>query len=193
MGTNAVLPPQTCKEPSIIRAGDTVVWGRTFDDYPASDFTLSYVFVSATAQYLATAVASADHPDGFTVTVASATTAGWAAGRYTWQAYVRDADGNRFTVDEGQLQIFPNLETATGGIDNRDADEKMLDAIKALLAGKVLAGDAQMYEIHGRKLQRYSFAELEVLRGKYALRVRNNRVRRGERVSSRTVKVAFCG
>ncbi len=193
MASPVVLPNQTRKEPAIIRAGDTVVWQRTFNDYGPPDFTLSYVLVSTAAQYGFTAGLSTDGSGAFLIQIPSATTATWAAGLYRWEAYVKDSTGDRITIDEGELRILANLETATGGIDDREDDEKILDAIKTLLAGKVLAGDAQMYEIHQRKLTRYTFAELEKLRGQYALRVRNIRIRRGERVSSRSVRTAFRG
>lgn len=180
------------KEPAIIRAGDTVAWHRLFDHRSSTDFDLSYVLVSKKDQYTFTAEESSVTPDAFFVKVPAATTAGWVPGRYRWEAYLKNEGGDRETIDQGELTIMPNLETATGGFDDRDQDEKILDAIRNLIAGKVTE-DAQRYVIHGRELQRYTFAELEELRCKYALRVRRKRVQRGERVSSRTVRTAFLG
>ncbi len=188
-----VLPPQTKKEPAVVRSGDTVVWRREFRDYPSTDFSLTYAIVSATAQHIVAATVSDEYAGGFDIKIPSTDTATWTPGLYRWEAYVKNQDGERVTVDQGQLTVLVNLETATGGVDERDNDEKILDAIKALLLGKVLSGDALMYEIHGRKLQKHSYTELAALRSEYALRVRQNRIRRGESVSSRTVRVSFRG
>lgn len=188
-----VLQPQTKYEPATIRAGDTVVWERSFQDFPSSTFTLSYAIVSRTHGYAVTAIASLDTSGAFAVYISAATTAAWVPDTYRWEAYARDTAGERVTLDQGTLRVLINLETATGGVDDRHPDEKILDAIRDLMAGKVLAGDAMMYEIHGRKLQRYAFHELKALRSEYALRVRSLRAQRGERVSSRTKKAVFCG
>lgn len=199
MGTSAVIC-EPRQEPSEIRAGDTVSWQRSFLDYPASgDFTLSYVLVSRTVSYTVDGGMVAADGDVFDVTIPAATTALWVRGSYRWQAYINDTNGNRWTVGEGVVRILPNLQQTNGqGFDDRELDEKILDAIKDMLAGKALAGDAQRYVIHGtngqgRELQRYTFAELLKLRAEYARRVREIRVRRGERVPSRTVRVGIRG
>lgn len=194
MGTSAILC-EPRQEPSEIRAGDTVSWQRYFLDYPASGgFSLAYALVSRTVSYDVSGDQVTADGDRFVVTIPAATTAQWMKGFYRWQAYITDGNGNRWTVDEGVLRILPNLQQTNGqGYDDREMDEKILAAIKDLLAGKVLSGDAQRYMIHGpngagRELQRYTFAELEKLRGIYARRVREIRIRRGERVPSRTLR-----
>jgi hypothetical protein len=191
MSSSAVmLPFQTRKEPAIIHAGDTVSWDRAFSGYSPQDYTLTYVIVSPFAQYIVAATAADGAPNVFHAQIPAATTADWVQGVYRWEAYLKNATGDRVTIDQGQLTVSPNFETATQGIDARDDDEKALDAIKVMLSGKVTE-DAQRYVIHGRELQRYTMAELLNIRNVYALRVRRNRVLRGERVSSRTVKVGF--
>lgn len=192
MSIDATTEP--CLEPSQIHAGDTVTWTRKFADYPASGgFSLAYTFVTRTATLQVNGSQVTAIEDAFQVIVPAATTASWVAGMYRWQAYISDTDSNRTTVGEGILEVLPNLQVTTGGIDDREQDEKILDAIIDMISGKVLAGDAQRYMIHGRELQRYTFAELQKLRSEYALRVRNIRRRRGERVPSRTVRTAFLG
>lgn len=181
-------------EPSQINSGDAVTWTRAFAAYPSTvGFTLAYVLINARAKYDIAGDQVVANGVAYVVAVPSAITATWTAGTYRWQAYITDAGGNRHTVDESTVVVLPNLQAQSGGFDDREQDEKILSAIKDLIAGKVLAGDAQLYEIHGRKLQRYTFSELENLRDKYALRVRNIRIRRGEKVPSRSVRTAFCG
>jgi hypothetical protein len=178
-------------EPLRFVAGDTVKWTRNIPGYPSGANTLSYVLISRTATYQVNGSEVTAEGDGFAMTIPAATTANYAAGVYRWQAYISDGSGNRYTVGEGEVEILPNLQASTAGIDDREQDEKILDAIKDMLAGKVLAGDAQRYMIHGRELQRYTFAELQKLRGQYERRVRAIRIRRGERVPSRSIGVVF--
>lgn len=179
------------KEPDQISAGDSVSWNKAFPGLDVAGLSLSYSIVSRVARYEVDATAG--DSDCYSVSIAGATTAGWAPGRYRWVAYLKDGDGNRITASSGEMVVLPNLEAATGGLDDRDSDQKILDAIVALLEGKVLAGDAQHYRIGERELTRYSFSELEALRSKYALRVRNRKIARGERVPSRTRRTSFCG
>ena len=73
-------------EPTLLTAGDTWAWEITLADYPASaGWALSYALVSPTARI---AITSAAAGDAHRVTVAATTTAGYAAGTYTWQSYV---------------------------------------------------------------------------------------------------------
>lgn len=183
-----VIPIQ---EPASFVAGDTVKWTRRVPGYPSDSNTLSYTLITRTAVYQVDGSQVVASGDGFAITIPAATTAAWAAGVYRWQSYISDGDGNRYTVGEGELEILPNLQAQTGGFDDREPDEKMLDAIKDMLSGKLSAGDAQRYTIHGRELQRYTFAELQKLRGQYERRVRAIRIRRGEKVPSRSIGVRF--
>lgn len=171
-----------------------MTWRREFRGYPSGGaFALAYTLINRAAKYDIADSQVVGEAGDYIVTVPATATATWAPGKYRWQAYISDGDGNRFTVDEGEIRVLPNLQIQTSGFDDRESDEKSLDDIIALLAGKFVEGDSQMYEIHGRKNQRYTFDELIRLRSYYALRVRDIRIRRGERVSSRTVRTAFCG
>jgi hypothetical protein len=177
-------------EPSRIVAGDTVTWTRLVPGYPSGVNVLSYTIINRTNVYQVDGDKITATGDGFQVKISAAITADWVAGHYRWQAYVADAEGNRATVGTGELDVMPNLQVQTTGIDDREDDEKILDAIKALLAGKVLE-DAQSYSIHGRMLTRYTFSELQSLRGQYERRVRAIRIRRGEKVRGRGIGVVF--
>lgn len=176
--------------PSRIVAGDTVTWTSLISGYPSGANTLSYTIINRTNVYQVNGDLVTPSGDGFQIRIPAATTVSWVAGHYRWQAYVSDVDGNRETVGTGGLDILPNLQVQTTGIDDREDDEKILDAIKTLLAGKILE-DAQSYAIHGRQLTRYSFSELQKLRGQYERRVRAIRIRRGEKVRGRGIGVVF--
>lgn len=154
-------------EPAALRAGDTWKWTKTLADYPASAWTLTYRFKNAAGGFEFTAVASGDD---YAVTVAAATTAGYAAGTYHWQAQVV-AGAEKFTVDTGVLVVDPNLfsGTATAAFDARSHARKMLAAIEAWLEAKDPA--VAEYEIAGRRMKYIPIAELVKLHSRYAAAV----------------------
>ena len=113
------------------RAGDTYTATWSLSDYPASaGWVLRLTLASAAARYQAAASASGnDH----VLTVAASTTAGWAAGAYTW---VVDATlaGVRKTVANGTTQILPDLaKTTQTGYDGRSPYQKALDNAETAL------------------------------------------------------------
>lgn len=133
-------------EPTSITAGDTVSWTKSLDDYPASaSWVLAYAFINASAKFTATASASGDD---HSVTIAAATSAGFAAGTYTWVATVTKAS-ERFTVGTGTAVVLPNLAAAST-YDTRTAARKALDAADLALATYGAKAYLQAYEIAGR-------------------------------------------
>jgi hypothetical protein len=153
---------------STIIAGDTLEFDADFPDYPATEgWTLRYrlVPVSGTAiTFAATADGSA-----YTVSVAAATTATWAAKDYAWSAYVTLASA-RHTVASGVTTIAPDPGVASG-VDRRSHARKTLDAIEAVLEGKATKDQSQ-YQINGRMVTRYSWADLIQMRSTYQAEVR---------------------
>lgn len=136
-------------EPTRVTAGDTVTWLKSLSDYPAtSGWVLSYTLINGTAKITATATASgADH----LVSIAAATTAGWAAGTYTWQAVVTKA-AERYTVGQGTIIVAPDL-AAAATYDTRTSARKALDAVNVLMETYGAKAYLQGYEINGRKQQ----------------------------------------
>jgi hypothetical protein len=128
--------------------------------------------------------------ENYEVNVPGATTAAWAAGWYRWQAFIKDGSGNRRTVGEGKVQVLPNLETTTGGLDDREPDEIILDNIKAMIKAKS-QNDVEMYRIYERELRLYSWADVLNALSVFEERVRMIRIRRGETPPKRTIGVSF--
>lgn len=152
-------------EPASARAGDTWKWTRTLADYPAPTWTLKYRFKNATSYFEIVAAASGtDHA----VTVAAATTAAYAAGSYTWMAWV-EAGAEKFTVDTGTFVVDPDYRASTAAYDGRSHAQKMLAAIESWLESRDMA--VAEYEIAGRRLKYIPAAELIKLRQKYRLEV----------------------
>lgn len=153
---------------STIIAGDTLAFDADFADYPATaGWALAYRLVPTSGSAI-TFSGTADG-SGFTVSVAAATTATWAAKEYAWSAYVTLA-GARHTVAEGVVTVKPDPGVATG-IDRRSHARKTLEAIEAVLEGKATKDQSQ-YQINGRMVTRYSWADLIAMRSTYQAEVR---------------------
>ncbi len=152
-------------EPSSVNAGDTWRWTRSLADYPASaGWALSYTLINASAKITVNASASGDD---HAVTVAAATTAGYAAGTYDWRARVSKAS-EIYTVGEGRLTVRNAFSAAT--FDARTHARKTLDAIEAVIEGRASSSTAE-YTIAGRSLKHIPVADLLALRDKYRAEV----------------------
>jgi hypothetical protein len=156
-------------EPAELRAGDTWAWTKTLDDYPASAWTLKYRFKNAAGGFEITATASGDD---FSVSVAAATTTGYAAGAYSWMAWVEGGTSEKYTVDTGTCTINPDYRsgTATAAFDDRTHARIVLDAIEAVIEGRA-AKDQEEYEIAGRRLKHTPIPTLLKLRQHYKAEV----------------------
>jgi hypothetical protein len=152
-------------EPAIVTAGDTVAWTKSLPDYPASaGWTLKYRLIKVAGIIDITAAASgADHA----VSVAAATSVGWAAGTYAWQAYVEGGSSERYTVGTGSIVVKPNLAAQAGGFEARGTWEKALADLRAALAAWITSsGQVQEYEIAGRRMR---FTSADDLRKRIAI------------------------
>ena len=121
--------------------------------------------------------------------IAGTASAAWLPGRYQWAAFSLDGSGNRAQIAEGTTIILPDPAGPTP-VDPRSPNQRMYDAIGAMLQGKAL-DDVAMYKINNRELTKYTIAELENWRGIYARRVREERIRAGQKVQSNTIGIVF--
>ena len=76
-------------EPEVLTIGDRWLWKRTDlgTDYPPSSYALSYNARLQGAGSTAISITASESGDDFLVEVASATTAVYTEGNYTWAAY----------------------------------------------------------------------------------------------------------
>jgi hypothetical protein len=175
-------------EPLSPRAGDTWQWTRSLSDYPADTWTLTYTAWNASAAI--TITASADGTD-HSVSVPSATTGAYAAGRYDWTARVTDGT-DTFTVASGTWQILPAVGAA---MDTRSHARVMLDGLNALLEGRASDGDIDVVRTTlGDHTTEFDLPTLLKLRDRYAAAVRLEddaaRAARGDQ-SGRFLRVRF--
>lgn len=149
-------------EPARVTAGDTIAWTKTLSDYPASaGWVLAYTLINAGAKITITA---ADSGDDHAVTVLAATSAGYTAATYTYQAVVTRA-AERYTVGNGKMVVAPNL-AAAATYDARSAARKTLDAVNTALESYGAKAYMHMYEIAGRKQQFHTPGEFLSFRSK---------------------------
>ena len=176
----------TIKIPQVIQAGDSLIFQDSYSLYPASQYTLSFVIVNAANRYTFTATADGDNYD---VNVTHATTALWTAGDYQYFASVTDGTIT-VTVESGSVTI---LQSYAAAFDSRSYNKKMVDAIDAVLTGRV-TGDVASYSIAGRSITKIPIAELRTMRDRYYAyyldELKAERLARGE-WSSKTIKVRF--
>lgn len=158
-------------EPARVRAGDTVTWRKSLEDYPATaGWILYYRLINATAKIDITATADgSDH----LVSVAKTTTDDWVAGDYVLVAWVADGT-DRVSLPGGRITVLPDLAAVSAaGYDSRTQAKKMLDAIDAALlslsTGERLA--VVEAETTARRIK-YDFNGLQKLRNLYAAQVR---------------------
>ena len=155
-------------EPTQITAADSVAWVRSIPAYPATEgWILHYVLLSLGKPpiTLDSTAAGADHQ----INVPAATTATWADADYRWTAYVTKGT-DRKTLGSGQVRILPDPAAQTAAFDPRTENQKILDAITAVLAGE-LTNPLVKYKIAGREAERHSRMELLKLQGIYKHRV----------------------
>lgn len=154
-------------QPTLI-AGDSLVFTESLADYPASDgWTLTYRLAPRTAGTAITFSATASGAD-YSVNVLATTTAAWAAGSYSWAAYVTKA-GQRFTVDSGVITISPDPGVVSS-LDSRTHAQRVLEAIQAVIEGRATR-DQEEYTIGNRSLKRTPLRDLMLLRDRYRAEV----------------------
>ena len=103
-------------EPEVLTIGDRWLWKRTDlgSDYPPASYALSYNARLQGAGSTAISITALESSDDYLVEVASATTASYIAGTYSWSAFItRSADSQRIQIDSGDFVIKTNLAKIT--------------------------------------------------------------------------------
>ena len=157
-------------EPEKTTAGVTWTWKKTLTDYPASEWSLVY-YLRSNGRTLTSFSGTADG-DTFSVTVAAATTAAYAAGTYDFIGWVTKGT-EKFEVFNSTLEVLPN-PTNSSAYDPRSHSQKVLDLIEAAMEGRAETG-IESYSIGGRSINKFPLQELRKLYEKYADDVRREK------------------
>ncbi len=158
--------------PSEIRAGDTIQWrdvegvdnlGNTVS---SAAYTLTYYLRFNAASEGATVVGTA-YGTGWEFSIAAATSAGFDAGTWYWQA-VATKTGSTITLGSGQSTVLAALSYSgtPGALDGRSQAQKDLDAVQAAIRTIVSGGVAKEYTIGNRSLKKYDLTDLLALETK---------------------------
>ena len=168
-------------EPLQFVAGDTVKWIKSLADYlPADGWVLTYALVRDGSQETITATDNGDATHA--VTIAAATTAAYAVGMYSWQAYATKAT-ERYQVDAGALEVLVDFASQATGHDGRSLVKQTLDALEAVILGRA-SSDQLSIAIQGRSISRIAPTELlkwrDIYRAEYAAEKQRARIANGD-------------
>lgn len=123
--------------------------------YQAPTWTLKLVLVRSDAQQIISASASgAKHLLALTTTQSAA----FDPGTWDYQAFVTDGT-DRHMIETGTVEVHPDFETQTGGIDTRTAIDVQIDAIEAQLAGTATTKQKRV-KYGDREVEQHAPAEL---------------------------------
>lgn len=179
-------------------AGDTLAFDTQAptdadgNAYRASDgWTMTYRLVPRSGSGAVISISADADGDDFTVSIPSSTTSAWGAGWYTWAGYVSKA-GNRYTFDDGQIEIKADPGATAAGFDGRSHARKMLDAIEATLESRASASQLDLVEleIYSRRSRRDRSVLIEA-RAKYLIEVRKEEAAAGINTGAGRVYVRY--
>ena len=173
--------------PSKIVAGLTLEIPVTLTAYPAPDWTLTLVMRGPDAIDLSSTENGTCHQ----ISAAASVTSAWASGSY-WYS-LRATDGvDVIEIEDGTVEIKPDLVAQDAGYDGRGHVEKVLSAIEAVIEGRATK-DQERYRINNRELQRTPISDLITLRDTYRAEARKQRATasRGNSLLGRRVLTRF--
>lgn len=148
-------------EPDFIRAGDSIQWLRSLPDFPAPEWTLKYVLLSATDKI--EIVSTADNGD-HKVNVSSSVSKDYKPGNYTFTGYVEDSEGERHTLFRRMMEVKPDLVSLESK-DGRSFAERTLAKVESAIS-QLADRTLTTASING---QNYTHQDIEKL---YAMRAR---------------------
>ena len=172
--------------PELIYAGDTVIFDvPEFTDsigttVSSGTYTLKWYARTNTASE-GTTITGTAQSTGWRVTVPAATTLGFDAGLWTWQA-IATYSTLQYTAGRGQFTVKGSAAyTGTpGAFDDRSRAEIDLSYVETAIRTLSQGGMVQEYTIGNRNLKRYKMPELLQLRD--VLKAEVDRERRAEKI-----------
>lgn len=159
--------PIPTTEPTQLRAGETLQFKRTLEDYPANAdpaWSIAYTFRCPEGGTSISFSSSADVADHL-ITVPFGTTASWKAGSYYGVALVGNGTTKK-QIWEGRLEILPNLAAEAADYDPRTQARRTLDNINAVIEGRA-SSSVLKSKVNGTELERIPIADLLLLKDRY--------------------------
>jgi hypothetical protein len=155
------------KIPSTIRAADTIQWvdvaskDSLGNAITSSEYGLTYFLRFNSAGEGATVVGTANG-NGWDFTISAATSAGFDAGPWYWQAIATKGSISH-TLGAGQLTVQAALNYSgsnPAAFDGRTQSQKDLAAVSEALRNLISGGAVKRYTIGNRQLEKFTLAEL---------------------------------
>lgn len=151
--------------PSTIQAGDTIQWrdvegaDNLGNVIGSADYSLTYWLRTNTASE-GSSVTGTAYGTGWEFTISAATSGGFDAGTWYWQAIASKA-GSVVTLGAGQLTVERALSYAgtPGAFDGRSQAQIDLDAVQAAIR-TIISGGAKQYTIGSRSFTKLDLGEL---------------------------------
>lgn len=156
--------------PDELTAGSRWAWTRSdiTAAYPTASYTLKFRFSLLDEPYSDYEQAAGKVGSAHVIEVASADTAGYTAGAYSWHAVVvRDSDSEEVTVDTGFVTVRADIGAVPG--DTRSWVFQVLTAIRANLLQSASKSQMRMV-IGGRELESRNYSELLELEREFGRR-----------------------
>lgn len=148
-------------EPPSILTGAYTAWRRDIG-YSSLTMTVKYRLIPIAGGIVREVVGtSADGGEIWNFVIPSATSVGWASGRYRWDMHVtRISDAEVAIVQTGMLDVFATTD------ERRTHAELMVQKIESLLSGRA-DSDVESYSIKNRSITKMSVVELREWREYY--------------------------
>lgn len=148
--------------PPFLIAGDTASWLIPAQgDKTSATFTLAFALRGTQAL----TVAGVAEGNGWRVTLTAAQTATLPPGDYSF-ATVITAGADRYTIEQGRMQVQANIAAQPVGFDGRSQAEKDLAAVQQEIRARVQGGASLNYTIGSRSLAKEPISALMALESK---------------------------
>ena len=140
-------------------AGDSLIFKKAIDNHAAVDgWTMTY-YIRGNGTGMVQSYSNQNSTGDFLFNVSKRDTAEWTVGKYRFEGYVYNTDGERYRVDYGDFEITPDFQNGTAALDVRSDNQKALDAITATINGSASYAERQ-FQINGKLIERFSLSEL---------------------------------
>lgn len=169
-----------------IQAGVNASWTYSVNT-EFSGFQFEYILIGPQKITIPTTV---NHNE-CSVDIKAAETAPWLAGLYQYALYAFNGD-DRHLIDSSTVEILADFQQLAVGYDPRTHTEKMLEAIKSVLEGRIVK-DVESYTIDDRTLNKIPILELHKLKRQYQVMVNREKNKQAGKPSfqPKVVKVRF--
>lgn len=149
----------------------TLTAGTSFNySCKATDGYTSAVMTLKTASHAKITLSGTLTGGQWLFTASATATASYTVGDYVYQLIESNTSGVVRLVETGKLKVLVNLATADANYDPRSADEKMLEAVIAVMADNASESRGTI-SIDGATTTYRSFKDLENMKAYYEQRI----------------------